>query len=231
MRHDSLGQSLHLLNQSYNSNLRISSIVNNADWYNDVNLIEFMSTYGRHFRMGIMLGRSSVKTRLESGGMSLMEFFYQVLQAYDWFHLHKTYKCKFQLGGNDQMGNIHAGRELISRVNEKQVYGLTLPIITNEEGNKFGKSAGNALWIDAKKTSPFSLYQYFVRIPDANSEELLKLLTFLDLEEIADIMEKHRKNPESRGAQKKLAAEVLLLVHGSEFFGRFSSLLELSGHN
>lgn len=168
-------------------------------------------------RMGDLLSRQSVKTRLETNGMSLMEFFYQVIQAYDWLHLHKVHQCRFQLGGHDQMGNMVSGRELIEELSEKKVYAITLPLITNEEGTKFGKSAGNALWIDSEKTTPFSLYQYFVRIPDANVEELLKILTFLDLSEIAEIMEKHRKNPESREAQKKLAAEILLLVHGSKF--------------
>lgn len=176
-----------------------------------------MTQTGCHFRMGNMLSRISVKARLDSGGMTLTEFFYQVLQAYDWLHLYKNFNCKFQLGGNDQLGNMCAGYELITRITKKKdVFALTLPIITNEEGNKFGKSAGNALWLDADKTSPFSIYQFLVRIPDDGIEKLLKLLTFLELNEIESIMERHRKAPEGREAQRKLASEVTLLIHGSK---------------
>lgn len=166
--------------------------------------------------MGDMLARTSVKVRLESGGMSFTEFTYQVLQAYDWLHLFNKHECRFQLGGNDQLGNMYSGHELITRSKKTDVFALTLPIITNEEGNKFGKSAGNALWLDENKTSPFSIYQYFVRMPDADVEKLLKLLTFLDIQEIDEIMANHWKAPEGREAQKKLAAEVTLLMHGSK---------------
>lgn len=167
--------------------------------------------------MGDMLSRSSVKTRLQSGGMSFTEFTYQALQAYDWLHLYNHFDCIFQLGGHDQLGNMYSGHELITRSIKKDVYGLTLPIITNEEGNKFGKSAGNALWLDAEKTSPFAIYQFCVRLPDLSVEQLLKLLTFLELSEIDEIMAMHWKTPERREAQRRLASEVTLLIHGSEY--------------
>lgn len=169
---------------------------------------------GRHFRLGTMLSLSSVQSRLQGDGMSFTEFTYQVFQAYDWLHLVKEYDCRFQLGGSDQMGNLMAGHELISRTIKKSVYGLTLPIITNEEGNKFGKSAGNAVWLDEEKTSPFSFYQFFIRIADSEVENLLKLLTLLPLKEINEIMIAHRQMPELREAQRKLAKEITLLVHG-----------------
>lgn len=193
-------------------------IVNNAHWYADTKLIDFVGTVGRHFRMGSMLSRSSVQSRLQSeSGMSFTEFTYQMFQAYDWLYLFQHHECTFQLGGSDQMGNVMSGHELISRVTKKDVYGLTLPIITNEEGDKFGKSAGNAVWLAEERTSPFSLYQYFIRVADSEVEKLLKLLTFLPLNEIDCIMQEHRKVPELRESQRKLAREITLLIHGGMF--------------
>ncbi|XP_055389544.1 tyrosine--tRNA ligase, mitochondrial [Condylostylus longicornis] len=197
--------------------LRQLKVVNNAIWYENLNLIDFISKMGRHFRMGSMLSRSSVQTRLASSeGMSFTEFTYQIFQAYDWLHLYKTYNCRFQLGGSDQMGNLMTGHELISRIENKSVFGLTLPIITNEEGDKFGKSGGNPIWLDSEKTSPFSFYQFFIRTPDSEVEKLLKLFTFLPLSDIDGIMEEHRERPEKRMGQKELARELTLLVHGKE---------------
>lgn len=192
-------------------------VVNNADWYRNMNLVEFIANMGRHFRLGTMLSLSSVQSRLQGDGMSFTEFTYQVFQAYDWLHLVKEHECRFQLGGSDQMGNLMAGHELISRTAKTPVFGLTLPIITNEEGNKFGKSAGNAVWLDQEKTSPFSFYQFFVRIADSEVENLLKLLTLLPLKEINEIMVAHRQMPELREAQRRLAKEITLLVHGGLF--------------
>lgn len=189
--------------------------MNNADWYSDLSFVEFVSRVGRHFRMGSMLSLTSVKSRLErEQGMSFTEFTYQIFQAYDWLHLFEKFNCKFQMGGSDQMGNITAGHELISRAAKKEVFGITLPLITNEEGDKFGKSAGNAVWLDKNKTSEFAFYQFFVRATDAEAENLLKLLTFLPFNEVNDLIEKHRRNPELREAQKVLASHLTLLIHG-----------------
>lgn len=190
-------------------------MVNNADWYKNINLIDFIAHTGRHFRMGSMLSRSSVQSRLESdAGMSFTEFTYQIFQAYDWLHLHKAYNCNFQMGGSDQMGNLMSGHELISRVTHKEVFGVTLPLVTTEEGDKFGKSAGNAVWLDGEKTSAFALYQFFVRRPDSEVEKLLKLFTFLSLKDIKQLMAEHEKEPEKRKAQTILAEDITLLVHG-----------------
>lgn len=176
-----------------------------------------MASFGRNFRMGQMLSRSSVQTRLQNeSGMSFTEFTYQIFQAYDWLHLYKNYNCKFQLGGSDQTGNIMTGHELISRVENRPAFGLTLPLVTTEEGDKFGKSAGNAIWLNDKKTSSFSLYQFFVRVADSEVEKLLKLFTFVSIDEINQIMKEHQKVPELRDAQKRLAKEVTLLVHGKD---------------
>ncbi|XP_053963774.1 tyrosine--tRNA ligase, mitochondrial [Anastrepha ludens] len=192
-------------------------VVNNADWYVNMNLVDFIANMGRHFRMGSMLSRSSVQTRLEAeSGMSFTEFTYQIFQAYDWLHLCRTYDCRFQMGGSDQMGNLMTGHELISRVIKKTVYGMTLPLVTNEEGDKFGKSAGNAIWLDAEKTSAFALYQFFVRMPDSEVEKLLHLFTFIPLPEVEQLMREHRREPEKRKAQTILAEDVTLLVHGEK---------------
>ncbi|XP_037048996.1 tyrosine--tRNA ligase, mitochondrial-like [Bradysia coprophila] len=189
-------------------------IVNNADWYRNLSVVGFIANIGRHFRLGDMITMSSVQQRLQGDGMSFTEFTYQVFQAYDWLHLLKEHDCRFQLGGSDQMGNLVAGHRLIGRTAKKSVYGLTLPLITNEEGNKFGKSAGNAIWLDQDKTSPFSFYQFFIRIADSEVENLLKLLTLLPLKEIDEIMVQHKQVPELRQAQRKLAQQITLLVHG-----------------
>ncbi|KAJ9573884.1 hypothetical protein L9F63_008744 [Diploptera punctata] len=190
-------------------------IVDNLDWYSDENIVEFISKIGRHFRVGTMLLRHSVQSRLNSeAGMSFTEFCYQVFQAYDWLHLYRKYNCRFQVGGSDQMGNIVSGHDLISRAENVQVYGLTLPLVTTETGHKFGKSEGNAVWLNADKSPPFELYQFFLRCRDTEVEKLLKLFTFEKLSNISEIMKKHQKQPELRIAQKKLAEKVTILVHG-----------------
>lgn len=192
-------------------------IVNNYDWYQEMNAVEFVGYVGRHFRMGTMLGRESVSQRLSSArGMSFTEFTYQIFQAYDWLYLFRRNKCKFQIGGSDQMGNIVSGHDLISRVHSEPVYGITLPLITSEAGDKFGKSAGNAVWLSTAKTSAYDLYQFFVRTPDAEVENLLKLFTFRDLREIDKMMDHHQRHPADWRPQKTLARDVTLLVHGEE---------------
>ncbi|XP_042241501.1 tyrosine--tRNA ligase, mitochondrial-like isoform X1 [Homarus americanus] len=190
-------------------------IENNLHWYKRLNVVDFLRDAGRNLRMGDMLSRTSVQSRLSAPeGLSFTEFSYQALQAYDWLYLYDMYNCKFQIGGNDQMGNIYTGHQLIHRVRKTSVTGLTIPIITNESGDKFGKSAGNPIWLDSSKTSPFDLYQFFVRIKDSEVEKYLHLLTFLPVKDIKQVMEKHWGKPESRYAQKKLAEKVTLLVHG-----------------
>ncbi|XP_041111219.1 tyrosine--tRNA ligase, mitochondrial [Polyodon spathula] len=193
------------------------NILNNATWYRGRDVVEFLSTVGRHFRMGTLLSRHSVQSRLKSAeGMSLTEFSYQIFQAYDFYHLNQHYDCRIQLGGTDQLGNLMSGYELIHKVTEQQVFGLTIPLVTTSTGDKLGKTAGNAVWLNREKTSPFELYQYFVRQLDSNAERYLKLFTFLPLPEIEHIMDQHGREPEKRGAQKRLAAEVTKLVHGKE---------------
>ncbi|XP_017892985.1 tyrosine--tRNA ligase, mitochondrial-like, partial [Ceratina calcarata] len=192
-------------------------ILNNLEWYKDANLLAFINQFGRYFRMGTMLGRASVQARLQSdSGMSLTEFMYPLFQGYDWLHLHRNFGCNFQVGGQDQMGNIVSGYDLITRYTKNQVYGLTLPLITAEGGKKFSKSTGNAVWLSAQKSSSFQLYQYFIRAEDAEVENLLHFFTFLPTRQIKRIMQEHVRKPELRVAQQTLAENVTLLVHGEE---------------
>lgn len=190
-------------------------ILNNIEWYKDMNLISFIKDIGKYFRMGTMLGRSSVRSRLESTtGMSFTEFSYPLFQAYDWLYLHSKYNCLFQVGGQDQMGNIVSGYDLITKYTKNQVYGLTLPLITAQDGLKFGKSTGNVVWLSPTKSSSFQLYQYFIRIEDAVVEKFLYFFTFLSVYNIKQIVQEHFKRPELRLAQKILAEKVTILVHG-----------------
>ncbi|XP_029400725.1 tyrosine--tRNA ligase, mitochondrial isoform X2 [Mus pahari] len=193
------------------------TVLDNAAWLQKQHLVDFLATVGGHFRMGTLLSRLSVQSRLKSPeGMSLAEFFYQVLQAYDFYYLFQHYGCRVQLGGSDQLGNIVSGYEFIHKLTGEDVFGITVPLITSTTGAKLGKSAGNAVWLNREKTSPFELYQFFVRQQDESVERYLKLFTFLPLPEIDHIMQLHVKEPEKRVAQKRLAAEVTKLVHGQE---------------
>ncbi|XP_030587902.1 tyrosine--tRNA ligase, mitochondrial [Archocentrus centrarchus] len=193
------------------------TVLNNLSWYKNRDVVGFLSEAGRHFRMGTMLSRHSVQSRLKSAeGMSLTEFTYQVFQAYDFYHLNQVYGCKIQLGGTDQLGNLMSGHEYIHKVSGEEVYGLTIPLVTSTVGDKLGKTAGNAVWLNRDKTSPFELYQFFLRQPDASVEGYLKLFTFLPLAEVEKLMEQQREDPSKRLAHKRLAAEVTKLVHGKE---------------
>ncbi|XP_053742552.1 tyrosine--tRNA ligase, mitochondrial [Synchiropus splendidus] len=193
------------------------TVLDNLSWHKEQKLVAFLADTGRHFRMGTMLSRHSVQARLKSGdGMSLSEFTYQVFQAYDFHYLNQVYGCRIQLGGTDQLGNLMSGHDFIHRMGGEEVYGLTLPLVTSSVGDKLGKTAGNAVWLNRDKTSPFELYQFLVRQPDASVERFLKLFTFLPLPELENLMQQQREDPSRRLAQKRLAAEVTKLVHGRE---------------
>ncbi|XP_054973968.1 tyrosine--tRNA ligase, mitochondrial [Sorex araneus] len=193
------------------------SVLDNAAWLDALPLVDFLAAAGGHLRMGTLLSRHSARARLQGpGGMSLAEFCYPALQAYDFYHLFRTHGCRVQLGGADQLGNIVSGYEFVRRMTGEDVFGITVPLITSTTGAKLGKSAGNAVWLSRDKTSPFELYQFFVRQPDDMVEKYLKLFTFLPLAEIQHLMELHRQQPERREPQKRLAAEVTKLVHGQE---------------
>ncbi len=193
-------------------------IVNNLDWLGSYHFIDFLRDIGKHFRMGVMLSRESVKSRLDSDvGMSFTEFSYQLLQAYDFLHLFDTYDVTMQLGGSDQWGNIVSGKELVRKMRGKKVEGVTFPLLMTSDGKKFGKSESGAIWLSANKTSEYDFYQYLVRVPDADVITLMRLLTFMDMNEIREVesaMETSGYVPNT--AQKRLAEEVTTIVHGLE---------------
>jgi tyrosyl-tRNA synthetase len=193
-------------------------LVDNADWTRGVSLLHFLRDTGKHFSINEMMKKDSVRTRLEERdqGISFTEFSYMLLQAFDFWHLFKHEKCELQIGGSDQWGNITAGIELIRRKEQKQAFGLTLPLLVNSEGKKFGKTEKGAVWLSPKKTSPYQFFQFWVRTEDRDVVRLLKFFTFLSLEEIARLEEATSKNPGQREAQKKLAEEMTRLIHGEE---------------
>ncbi|VDI81138.1 tyrosyl-tRNA synthetase [Mytilus galloprovincialis] len=195
--------------------LKPVKVINNAEWYKNENVLDFLSRVGRSFRMSDMLSRESVKSRLRSDeGMNFTEFTYQMFQSYDWLQLYQRYNCLVQIGGNDQLGNMVSGYELIQKCLGKRVFGLTVPLVTSTSGDKLGKTAGNAVWLDYNKTYPFDLYQYFVNLKDTDVENYLKLFTFLSDEEIREVMRAHKNNEHQRIPHRKLADQVTLLVHG-----------------
>ncbi|MCP5470386.1 MAG: tyrosine--tRNA ligase [Chlamydiales bacterium] len=192
-----------------------TSIYNNYDWLKKFSMIEFLRDVGRHFRIGTMLSKEMVKTRLESEeGLSFTEFSYQLLQGYDFYYLHKNHNVSLQIGGSDQWGNIVAGTELVRRKGGDAVYGLTFPLLTRSDGKKFGKSEGGAIWLNRDLLSPYDFYQYLYNMPDADMGKMLRVFTFLELKEIEEIEARMEVEPHS--AQKRLAEEVTRIVHGEE---------------
>ncbi|MBI5469821.1 tyrosine--tRNA ligase [Candidatus Kaiserbacteria bacterium] len=191
-------------------------MVNNADWLTKLNLIEFLRDTGKHFTVNSLIKKDAIHARMESDeGISYTEFSYPLLQAYDFWHLYKEYDCNVQIGGSDQWGNIVAGVDLIRRKESKIAYALTLPLIIDKATRrKFGKSEGNAIWLDPEKTSPYQFYQFWLNASDESVEDYLKLFTLLSDDEIRAVMREQRENSASRPAQKKLAQEVTALVHG-----------------
>jgi tyrosyl-tRNA synthetase len=190
-------------------------LVNNADWLAKQGLIEFLRDTGKYFTVNSLVKKEAIQARMESEeGISFTEFSYPLLQAYDFWHLFKKYACDVQIGGSDQWGNIVAGLELIRRRENAIAYALTIPIIVDKaSGKKFGKSEGNAIWLDAEKTSPYAFYQFWLGVSDESVGEYLKLFTMLSDAEIAAVMELHKRDAKERHAQKTLAREVTTLVH------------------
>jgi tyrosyl-tRNA synthetase len=190
-------------------------IVNNYDWLKDFSFIAFLRDVGKNFRMTQMLAKDSVKKRLASeDGMSFTEFCYQILQGYDFLWLHDHHGCRLEIGGSDQWGNITAGTELIRRLRGVEAFGLTFPLVCDSQGRKFGKSEGNAVYLDHRKTSYYDFYQFFLRTEDADVARYLRIFTFLPLAEIATLEEQVRADPGKREAQRVLAEQVTRCVHG-----------------
>ena len=193
-------------------------MVDNYDWYKGTSVIEFLRDIAINFRVPQMLAKESVKKRLEAseGALTFTEFSYQILQGNDFLHLYDNFGCQLEVGGADQWGNITAGTDLVHRMRGKTAYGLTFPLLLDSTGKKFGKSEGNALFLDAEMTSVYDWYQYFLRAADADVIRYLKVFSMRSLEEIAELERQMKANPEARIPQKALAEELTRLVHGEE---------------
>ena len=200
-------------------------MVNNYDWFGQISFIDFLRDVGKYFTVNAMMSKESVKKRIETG-ISYTEFAYQIMQGYDFYELNDKYNVTLQIGGSDQWGNMTAGTELLRRKADKTGHVMTVPLITDSTGKKFGKSEGNAVWLDADKTSPYEMYQFWLNVMDDDAVRFLKIFTFLSLEEIADIEKEFNAARHERLAQKILAREVVTLVHGEEAYKEALNITE-----
>ena len=192
-----------------------AEIVNNNDWMKEFTFTEFLRVAGKYINVNYMLDKDIISRRLETG-ITFAEFAYTLIQGYDFLHLFKTKNCILQAEGSDQWGNITTGLDLIKKITGKDAYAFTMPLVLDANGNKFGKSEGNALWLDKNKTSSYELYQYLVNTDDKMVETYLKIFTFLTPEEIMDVVKKHEAEPHLRIGQKTLAREIITDLHGKE---------------
>jgi tyrosyl-tRNA synthetase len=193
-------------------------LVDNMEWTRDLSAIDYLRDIGKHFSVNAMVQKESVRRRLEdeSTGISYTEFSYMILQSYDYVVLNRKYNCSIQMGGSDQWGNITSGMDLIRRMEGKQAFAITYPLITKSDGTKFGKSAGDAIWLDSARTTPFSFYQFWRNSSDEDVMHFLRIFTFLDIAELKRLEDAHQQDPGARSAHISLAAEVTRLVHGED---------------
>ena len=200
-----------------------AEIVNNYDWMKDFSFLDFLRDIGKYINVSYMLGKDIISRRLETG-ITFAEFAYTLIQGYDFLHLFRTKNCVLQAEGADQWGNITTGLELIRKIEGKEAYGFTMPLVLDKYGNKFGKSAGNALWLDLNKTSSYELYQYLINVDDSMVGSYLRIFTFLSPEEILELEEKNKTQPELREAHKALAREIITDLHGAEEYEKAVSV-------
>lgn len=200
-------------------------VVNNWDWTKDINVIDFLRDYGKYFNVNYMLAKDKVKSRLDIG-ITYAEFSYMILQALDFLYLYENRNCTLQVAGSDQWGNITAGIELIRKKLDQEAFGMVMPLVTDASGKKFGKTEGNALWLDKNKTSAYELYQYLINLEDSMIIDYLKKLTFLSKEQIEKIEKEHNEHPELRKAHKTLAKEIITHLHGEEEFKKAEMMSE-----
>ncbi|NUM56619.1 MAG: tyrosine--tRNA ligase [Candidatus Hydrogenedentes bacterium] len=195
-----------------------AAVLNNADWFRAIGYIPFLRDIGKHFSVNQMLMRDAVKQRLEGRdhGISYTEFSYVLLQAYDFLHLYRTHGCRLQIGGSDQWGNIVAGMDLTRRLEQAETFGLTFPLVEKADGEKFGKTESGTVWLDARRTSPYKFYQFWINQADADMPRWLRSFTFLTQEEVVALETELRDRPDQRAAQKRLAEEVTHMVHGRQ---------------
>lgn len=199
--------------------------VNNYDWIKDINILDFLRDYGKYFNINYMLDKDIIRRRLETG-ITYTEFSYMILQALDFKYLHEHKNVDLQCAGSDQWGNITAGIDLIRKSTGDEVYAFTMPLVTDSQGKKFGKSEGNALWLDKEKTSSYELYQFLLNVEDVMVIDYLKIYTFLSKEEIEELEIKNSEHPEKREAHKALAREIITFLHGKEEYEKAVSLAE-----
>jgi len=198
-----------------------AELVNNYDWMKEFSFLDFIRDVGKHITVNYMMAKDSVKNRISSDssdGMSFTEFTYQLVQGYDFLHLYKANDCTIQMGGSDQWGNITTGTELIRRIGNGKGYAITCPLITKSDGSKFGKSEGGNVWLDAKRTSPYKFYQYWLNSSDVDAEKYIKIFTFITEEEILELVKEHQEAPHLRLLQKQLAKEMTSMVHSESDF-------------
>ena len=200
-------------------------IVNNYDWMKDYSFLSFLRDIGKYINVNYMLNKDIISRRLETG-ITYAEFSYTLIQGYDFLHLFREKGCVLQAAGSDQWGNITTGLELIKKIEGKEVYGFTMPLVLDKYGNKFGKSEGNAMWLDINKTSSYELYQYLINVDDSMVIDYLKIFTFLSIEEIESIAKRHAEQPELREAHKTLAREIITDLHGSSEFEKAVNISE-----
>lgn len=194
-------------------------VLNNFDWMSKFSFIDFVRDIGKNITVNYMLSKQSVKNRIEGEGMSFTEFTYQLIQGFDFLHLNKEHNCLLQMGGSDQWGNITTGTELIRKLTKKDAFALTCPLLTKADGTKFGKSeAGENIWLDANKTSPFRFFQFWLNTDDKDAERFIKIFTFLDKEAVDNLIEEHNKAKHLFLLQKTLAKELTIMVHGEDAF-------------
>ena len=203
----------------FDSGEKSAEIVNNMDWFQDINMITFFRDIGKHLTLNYMMAKDSVQNRMETG-ISFTEFSYQLIQAYDFYFLQKTKNCKVQIGGSDQWGNITSGIELIKKMNSGKGYALTTPLLTKSDGAKFGKTESGNIWLDAKRTSPYKFYQYWLNVSDEDAEKWIKIFTILDQKEIQSIISDHNNEPHLRLLQKELAKRITCRVHGEKSYNQ-----------
>ena len=213
-------QLAHFLDFESNAD-NAAELVNNYDWMKEFSFLEFIRDVGKHITVNYMMAKDSVKNRISSDstdGMSFTEFTYQLVQGYDFLHLFRANNCTIQMGGSDQWGNITTGTELIRRVGNGKGFAITCPLITKSDGSKFGKSEGGNVWLDAKRTSPYKFYQYWLNSSDIDAEKYIKIFTFLTKVEIEALIKEHQEAPHFRLLQKRLAKEITTMVHSEADF-------------
>ena len=192
-----------------------AKVVNNSDWFDSMHFLEFIRDVGKHIPVNYMMAKDSVKSRLETG-MSFTEFTYQLVQGFDFYHLHENYDCIIQLGGSDQWGNIVTGTELIRRKSGGSAFAVTSPLIKKSDGSKFGKTESGNIWLDSERTSPYAFYQYWLNVSDEDASAYIKIFTLFSKSEIEDFQKEHEKAPHLRFLQKKLAEDITIRVHSRE---------------